>query len=65
MIILNGIQELKVLKHTECQKKKKKLTKKLLTHVIITKANLLRKTDSSQKQYRKHPFSSNTQCTSH
>ena len=23
MIILNGIQELKVLKHTECQKKKK------------------------------------------
>lgn len=57
---------IKVLKHTECQKKKK-LTKKLLTHVIITKANLLRKTDSSQKQYRKHPFmiSSNTQCTSH
>jgi len=40
--------------------KKKKMTKKPLTHVIITKANLLRKTDSSQKQYGKHPFSSNT-----
>lgn len=30
MIILNGIQELKVLKHKE-SRKKKKLTKKLLT----------------------------------